>query len=146
MKSNKSYFQAESTKSGGEFETDVYNDLIIRKYPYIQKNVFLPDVGIEIDFVSDNTYIEAKGGKSGGNKRPGAKRTDNVKKAIANGALLKAIYPDAHYIVYFSEKPDPGLSAEIMIRVALTHKIIDEVRYIENGGDLMNYTQDTLDI
>lgn len=128
------YFQAESTKSGGEFEAEVYKDLTLRQYPDIKRNVFIPDAGIEIDFVSNNVYVEAKGGKSGGNKRPGAKRTDNVKKAIANGSLLKAVYPDSKYIVYFSAKPDPGLSSEIMINLALKHNIIDEVRYMENGG------------
>jgi len=139
-------FQAESTKSGGEFETQVYNDLVIRQYPHILKNVFIPEAGVEIDFISGNNYIEAKGGESGGNKRPGAKRTDNVKKAIANGALLKAIYPDAYYIVYFSAKPDAGLSAETMINLALAHNIIDEVRYIENGGGLIESKQYSLDL
>ena len=60
-----------------------------------------------------------------------AKRTDSVKKAIANGALLKAVKPDAYYVVYFSSKPKPGGSSDQMITTALNHKIIDEVRYIE---------------
>jgi hypothetical protein len=139
-------FQAESTKSGGEFETQVYDDLVLRQYPNIAKNVFILEAGIEIDFVSENNYIEAKGGNSGGNKRPGAKRTDNVKKAIANGSLLKAIYPNAFYIVYFSEKPDAGLSSEIMINLALAHNIIDEVRYLEKSGEAEDTPQYTLDI
>ena len=125
-------FQAESKKSGDHFEDIVMSRLIDKGYSSIQKNVFISDAGVEVDFFADGHYIEAKGGNNGDKKRPGAKRTDSVKKAIANGALIKAVRPNAHYKVYFSSKPIPNSSSDIMIKVALNAKIIDEVIYIEN--------------
>lgn len=125
-------FQSESKRSGDQFEDLVYNDLIKLHYFNIQKNVDVPEVGIQVDFMAENDhYIEAKGGVEGDKKRPGAKRTDNVKKAIANGALLKKIKPNSHYIVYFSSKPYQDSSSDRMINAALKYEIIDEVKYIE---------------
>ena len=87
--------------------------------------------GCEVDFVADNKeYVEAKGGYEGEGKRPGAKRTDNVKKAVANASLIKVHYPDIYYVAYFSSKPTKGNSSYQMIETALTGGIIDEVRYI----------------
>lgn len=124
-------FQSESKKSGDDFEGLVLQDLNDLGFIDVEKNVFIPGAGIEIDFYANEQYVEAKGGYEGDKKRPGAKRTDSVKKAIANGALLKAVNPEAYYIVYFSSKPRPGGSSDQMISTALSSKIIDEVRYIE---------------
>jgi hypothetical protein len=125
-------FQAESKKSGDQFEEVVMSKLMNDGYAFIKRNVFIPEAGVEVDFFADGHYIEAKGGNDGDKKRPGAKRTDSVKKAIANGALIKAVKPDAHYKVYFSSLPILNSSSDIMIKVALNAKIIDEVVYIEN--------------
>lgn len=126
-------FQAESKKSGDAFENDVYNDLVYREFDEIQSNVYIPDAGCEVDFLAVNPdlieYVEAKGGLDGINKRPGAKRTDNIKKAIANGALIKAVRPEIYYVVYFSSTPSEGYAMQ-MIDTALKYKIIDEVRYL----------------
>ena len=96
----------------------------------------MPGTGCEVDFVAygENNqieHVESKGGKKDDRKRPGAQRTDNVKKAVANGALIKAKYPDIKYIVYFSAKPITSSYSDQMIDTALCHKIIDEVRYIK---------------
>jgi hypothetical protein len=123
-------FQAESKKSGGDFEDKVFGELTNLGFIDIQKNVFIPGAGVEIDFLADGKYVEAKGGYDGDKKRPGAKRTDSVKKAIANGALLKAVNPDAHYTVYFSSKPREGGSSDQMINTALRANLIDEVIYL----------------
>lgn len=143
-------FQSESKRSGNEFEDIVLNDLKERGFGYIKKNVYMKEVGCEVDFIaygsqwadSDSApygehlgaieYVESKGGKAEDGKRPGAQRTDNVKKAIANGALIKAENPDINFIVYFSAEPTEGSSSEIMLKTALRHKIINEVRYITN--------------
>lgn len=127
-------FQSESKKSGDEFEELVLNDLINRGFGPFQRSYCFENVGCEVDFRAHHPvrfeYVEAKGGNPGDGKRPGAKRTDNVKKAIANGALIKT-GNDIYYVVYFSAKPDPNSYSERMIDTALKHKIIDEVRYIE---------------
>jgi hypothetical protein len=128
-------FQSESKKTGDAFEELVYTDLVSRGYSDIQPNVYIEGAGCEIDFLAYDhpwnkiEYVEAKGGLDGNGKRPGAKRTDNVKKAIANGSLIKALHPEVYYVVYFSSTPSEGYSSE-MIYTALKYKIIDEVRYL----------------
>lgn len=137
-------FQSESKKSGDEFEKLVLKDLKERGFQQINKNVVMPGIGCEVDFVAYGSYrpchyspefplieyVESKGGRAENGKRPGAQRTDNVKKAIANGALIKAKYPEAYFVVYFSAKPFTGSSSAEMIDTALCHNIINEVRYI----------------
>jgi hypothetical protein len=39
-----------------------------------------------------------------------------------------------YYVVYFSAKPEPGSYSDNMIKTALKHKIINEVRYINKEG------------
>jgi hypothetical protein len=138
-------FQSESKLSGDKFENNVYNYLIINGFQNIKKNVYVADAGIEVDFVSGNDYIEAKGGLEGYGKRPGARRTDNVKKAIANGALLKSVMPNAIYTVYFSSKPIPQTSSDIMIKTALSKNFIDNVVYLEDNIDLFETLFGTLE-
>lgn len=126
-------FQSESKRSGDEFEDLVLADLKERGFTEINKNVYISGTGCEVDFVafgSSIEYVESKGGKAEEGKRPGAQRTDNVKKAIANGALIKAKYPDTYFVVYFSAKPISNSSSAEMIDTALASNIINEVRYI----------------
>lgn len=132
-------FQAESKKSGDRFEDLVLTDLKRYGINKISKHVVLTDVGVEADFaykdiVDRQFYVEAKGGEAGEKKRPGAKRTDNVKKAIANGALIKALYPESQFVVYFSELPKYGSSSHKMIKNAIKAGYIDAVRYLINYG------------
>ena len=128
-------FQSESKKSGDDFESLVFQDLNNRGLVNIKKNVYMAHTGCEVDFVAYDSkydlveYVEAKGGLDGDGKRPGAKRTDNVKKAIANGALIQTVDIGAYYVVYFSAEPNEGYATE-MIDTALKHDIIDEVRYL----------------
>jgi hypothetical protein len=127
-------FQAESKKSGDHFEDIVLEDLKRSGYKDIQKHVILKDLGIEVDFAYDTTYskvyVEAKGGERGEKKRPGAKRTDNVKKAIANGALIKSTYPEIQYVVYFSDLPNFGSSSQKMIKKAIAAGYVDAFKYL----------------
>lgn len=142
---NNSSFQSDSKKSGDAFEDIVMSELNATS---VLKNVYIPEAGVEVDFVADGRFIEAKGGNDGDKKRPGAKRTDSVKKAIANGALIKAVNPDSHYTVYFSSRPKVGSSSDVMLRVALEHKIIDEIIYLVQEPeqyDLFGQLFDTID-
>ena len=135
-------FQSQSKKSGDAFEELVYADLVSRGFGPIDRNYCFENVGCEVDFRAHSKitfeYVEAKGGLSGEGKRPGAQRTDNVKKAIANGALIKTSN-DLYYVVYFSAKPEPGSYSDNMIKTALKHKIIDEVRYLEPKNNFKQY-------
>lgn len=132
-------FQSESKASGDKFEDLVLDDLNRMGFSKIKRHVVLEEVGVEADFFHLDSsgrsfYIEAKGGESGTKKRPGAKRTDNVKKAIANGALIKAEYPESQFVVYFSELPAYGSSSHKMIKNAIKAGYLDSVRYLINHG------------
>jgi hypothetical protein len=133
-------FQAISKISGNAYQDTVKVDLWSRGYLDIYPDVEIGNTGCEVDFVavgpdSSELLVECKGGYNGPKKRPGAKRTDNVKKSIANAALIKAEQPDCYYVVYFSARPKTGSYSAKMIDVALKHKIVDEVRYVSyNGG------------
>lgn len=132
-------FQSESKRSGDKFEDLVLQDLYARGFTTVEKNIHMPNTGCEVDFIAHGDrfeYVECKGGLDGEKKRPGAKRTDNVKKAIANGSLIKKIYDTVYYVVYFSDTPDPGSYSDQMINLALKYKIIDEVRYLNNDSDI----------
>ena len=125
---------SQSKPSGDEFESMVLLDLNTRGYALNNTNFKLKKLGIEVDVVATKDdsieFIEAKGGRPGKGKRPGALRTDNVKKAVCNGALLKSMY-DHRYIIYFSSKPKLGSSSDVMIQSALSAGFVDEVRYLE---------------
>jgi hypothetical protein len=127
-------FQAESRRSGNEFESKVLADLSRFGCKNITKDVPIEETGCEVDFAYDHrgtqVYVEAKGGLQGAKKRPGAKRTDNVKKAIANAALIKSLNPDTQYIVYFSDLPKYGSSSHKMLKAAVRAGFIDSIRYL----------------
>ena len=127
-------FQSVSKKTGDEYEAIVEMDLIDRGLTIHHKNFYVEGTGCEVDFVAGSPnsrleYVEAKGGQRGLKKRPGAKRTDNVKKAIANAALIKALDPSIYYVVYFSSTPKPNSYSDQMIKLALQKGILNEVRY-----------------
>ena len=127
-------FQAESKKTGDIFEDIVMEDLVRSKRDNIQKHVIIDAVGVEADFAYTEgdiqVYVEAKGGSDGKGKRPGAKRTDNVKKAIANAALVKAVYPDCKYVLYFSDLPNHGKSAYKMLKTSVKAGYVDKIVYL----------------
>lgn len=133
----KNNFQAESSKSGNEFEEavalelssiyDLDSDEVLTK-------VILDQIGIELDYlVLTDEGIEcgeAKGGKPGPGKRPGAQRTDNVKKAICNGALLNVLIPGVKYVIYFSAHAKEGSASDAMLNTALQAGFVSEIRYL----------------
>jgi hypothetical protein len=132
-------FQSMSKISGNAYQNVVKLHLEDKGYYKIDNDVYIQGTGCEVDFVASNPqlgtiYVECKGGYNGENKRPGAKRTDNVKKSIANAALIKALYPDYYYVVYFSSKPKPASYSNEMLKTALQFGIVNEVVYLAYNG------------
>ena len=81
----------------------------------------LTEVGVEIDQEARSprgalVWFEYKGSVQG--NRPGLRRTDTLKKAIANGALLRHLDDPAPYVVVTSHLPEAG-SGAAMLRSAL---------------------------
>ena len=132
MKTN---FQGESKRSGDSFE-NIVEQSIKKDATIVQKNFYIDEAGCEVDFVINQNnkiiYVECKGGETGNAKRPGAQRTDNVKKAIANGALIKSVMPDSIYVVYFSAPPTAGSSSDKMLQLALSQSFIDEIVFLSD--------------
>lgn len=125
-------FQRHAKQSGTEFEDFV--DLELQSIgTVLERDYLVEDSGCEADFVAEIDgvveHIECKGGNG---KLRGAQRTDNVKKAVANGVLMKFTNPKIKYVVYFSGRPKVGSYSDQMITLALDSNIIDEVRYRED--------------
>lgn len=77
----------------------------------------LGEVGVEIDQEAvgpggTTVWFEYKGSVQG--HRPGLRRTDTLKKAIANGALLRALADPAPYVVVTSHLPEAGSGAAML--------------------------------
>jgi len=150
MSIEKENFQAESSRTGKEFELAVLQDLCDTEgylIDEISTDVTIPNIGVKTDCTIIKPgdvvlHVEAKGGKPGSGKRPGAERTDNVKKAIANGALINFADPAAEYIIYFSAPPKPGSSSEEMIDTAIAAGFVTEVRYLEIYNTESNESQE----
>ena len=93
--------------------------------------------GVEIDCaaVSPNgnrVWFEYKGSVQG--KRPGLLRTDTLKKAIANGALLAGDPNRSPYVVLASHLPQAGAGLA-MLTAALRLRYITDVICIYTPGD-----------
>lgn len=89
----------------------------------------LVEVGVEIDAVATSpagvaVWFEYKGSIQG--TRPGLRRTDTLKKAIANGALLRGLASARPYVVITSHLPTAG-SGDAMLRTALELGYLDDV-------------------
>lgn len=92
----------------------------------------LSDVGVEIDqeAISPSgrlVWFEYKGSVQG--HRPGLRRTDTLKKAIANGALLRGLADPAPYVVVTSHLPEAG-SGAAMLATALRLQFLSDVVWL----------------
>lgn len=89
----------------------------------------LSEVGVEIDQEATGpkgtiVWFEYKGSVQG--HRPGLRRTDTLKKAVANGALLRALADPAPYVVITSHLPEAG-SGAAMLGAALRLRYVADV-------------------
>jgi hypothetical protein len=103
----------------------------------------LSELGVEIDQVAtspngNELWFEYKGSFQG--TRPGLMRTDTLKKAIANGALLRVLPDHPRYIVLTSHLPQRG-SALSMLEAALDLGYLDQVICVNDPGDVQILAQ-----
>jgi hypothetical protein len=124
-------FQKQNRQHGDSFEQRVLSHLqkLHGKDALINSQVAMPDIGINLDFqVIGKECIEAKAGER---KNGGHTRTCSMKKAIANGALLHAVYPDLKYVIYFERPPKPNKSCDQMLKAAIKAGFVSEARYAD---------------
>lgn len=106
----KSAFQSAAGEQGRQFASQC--DPLLRNCGYqVGSRILITAVGIEIDkeAVSPNgrtIWFEYKGSVQGA--RPGLMRTDTLKKAIANGALLASLPDHPPFVVLTSHLPEGG--------------------------------------
>ena len=95
----------------------------------LQGRLLVAEVGVEIDRVAvapsgAAVWFEYKGSVQG--SRPGLLRTDTLKKAVANGALLQRLVDRPPYIVLTSHVPTGG-AGHAMLETALELQYFDDV-------------------
>lgn len=109
-------FQASAGIQGRQFAEQC--DTLLRHFGFeLNGRRVLTEVGVEIDqeAVSPSgatIWFEYKGSIQG--NRPGLIRTDTLKKAIANGALLRSLSDPAPYVVVTSHLPEAGSGAAML--------------------------------
>ena len=112
-------FQASAGIQGRQFAEQC--DTLLGHLGYqLRGRRLLTDLGVEIDQEAVGpggtvVWFEYKGSVQG--NRPGLRRTDTVKKAVANGALLRALDEPSPYVVITSHLPAGGAAAA-MLRAA----------------------------
>ena len=109
-------FQASAGIQGRQFAEQCDTLLTHQGFELLGRRV-LADVGVEIDQEARSprgglVWFEYKGSVQG--NRPGLRRTDTLKKAIANGALLRHLDDPAPYVVVTSHLPEAGSGAAML--------------------------------
>jgi hypothetical protein len=129
-------FQASAGIQGRQFAEQC--DQLLNHYGFeLHGRELLRNVGVEIDCVALSphgtvVWFEYKGSVQG--LRPGLLRTDTLKKAIANGALLAAEVDRRPYVILTSHVPDAG-SGAAMLRTALRLGYMSDVICIYSPAD-----------
>jgi hypothetical protein len=121
-------FQASASLQGRQFAQQCIQLLSSSGYA-LEGALRLPDIGVEIDQVAlsprgTRVWFEFKGSIQG--NRPGLRRTDTLKKAIANGALVRMRPEHAMYVVLTSHLPIAG-SGLAMLEMALSAGYLSDV-------------------
>lgn len=108
-------FQASAGIQGRQFAEQC--DQLLRHYGFDLSGRLVHATGVEIDRVAASPtgrriWFEYKGSVQG--TRPGLLRTDTVKKAVANGALLLDDPDRAPFVVLTSHRPERGAAAAML--------------------------------
>lgn len=124
-----SLFQSASSLQGRQFADQC--DLLLRNsgFELAACRVMVTQLGVEIDREAVSPrgrtiWFEYKGSVQG--VRPGLLRTDTLKKAIANGALLRSLTERPPFVVLSSHLPKAG-SGLAMLRAAIQLGYLDDV-------------------
>jgi hypothetical protein len=130
-------FQAAASWQGRQFAEQC--DLVLQEHGFtLSTPLVFADLGVEVDRVATSrkgttVWFEYKGSIRG--QRPGLRRTDTLKKAIANGALLRARQTSTPYVVLTSHLPEAG-SGLAMLETAKRLGYFADVICIYNPREL----------
>jgi hypothetical protein len=121
-------FQAYGIQQGRVFAEQCDALLVSRGFT-LDGALLVSEVGVEVDRVAiapsgSLVWFEYKGSVQG--SRPGLMRTDTLKKAVANGALLHRLMERPPYIVLTSHLPNGGAGLA-MLETAIELQYFDDV-------------------
>ena len=111
-----SNFQSLGVEQGRDFGRQC--DLLLNSHRFtLGKALVIREIGVEIDRVATAPsgrviWFEYKGSVRG--TRPGLLRTDTLKKAIANGALVHTMTGRPPFVVLTSHLPQSGSGASML--------------------------------
>ncbi len=132
-----SLFQSASSLQGRQFAEQC--DLLLRTTGFAlgRSRVAVAELGVEIDREATSAtgrtiWFEYKGSLHG--PRPGLLRTDTLKKAIANGALLRSLVDRPPFVVLASHVPRTG-SGRAMLEAAVKLGYLDDVICVYDPTD-----------
>jgi predicted RecB family endonuclease len=127
-------FQARSGREGARFEDFCARLLRGSGFTILGTHVAFDDLGIDVDYEIENRhgvrfFVECKGGRR---DRAGAQRTDNVRKAVATGALMKLADPAfTGLVILTTRRAVAGLRSDRMIEAATKYGALRDVIAIE---------------
>ena len=115
-------FQRQSTQIGLSYE-----NLVAKNNPHFNGKKKFKEVGVDADFhyMEEDTLFVVEC------KAYNQKRTDCIKKAIANAFCIKQENPKCKFILYLGSEPTPNLSGAKMLKAALDGGIIDGVEVLD---------------
>lgn len=129
-------FQSTSSAQGRQFAEQC--DALLATYGFhLDGPAKVPGIGVEVDQVATSpggrrVWFEYKGSIQG--SRPGLRRTDTLKKAVANGALILSIPDHPPYIVLTSHLPTAGAGLEMLETAMAMHYFADVVCIYDPGA------------
>jgi hypothetical protein len=129
-------FQSLGVEQGRDFARQC--DIFLASHGFeLGETLVLRDIGVEIDRVATApsgrpVWFEYKGSVRG--VRPGLLRTDTLKKAIANGALIHTLADHPPYVVLTSHLPTGGSGAAMLARALEAGYLHDALSLYDQGA------------
>jgi hypothetical protein len=130
-------FQAYGGQQGRQFAQQC-DALLVSLGFVLGGSAVLPKLGVEIDQAATSkagrsVWFEYKGSVQG--TRPGLLRTDTLKKAIANGALIQRLVESPPFVVLTSHVPNGG-AGRAMLDTALELGYFADVVCLYDPGQI----------
>jgi Holliday junction resolvase-like predicted endonuclease len=124
-------FQARSTRDGREFEQIVARCLQAEGWFIKDRRVKVGALEVDligVDPEGQEWWIECKGSWEG--SRPGLRREDTTKKAIANAWFLAREVDALPFMLVSSHEPAEGSLSARMLRTAINDGLVSEIRVV----------------
>lgn len=135
-------FQRLAVEQGQQFEATVETVFQIAECEIVERKRRDMVSGEEIDHVirtpgGNEVWVESKGSWRG--NRPGLRRSDTAKKAVATAWNLRtAHYNDTPpYLLATSHLPNPGSYSDRLLRNAVDHELFREVVQLNDLPDVI---------